>query len=97
MLLLPRIEDRLQEVHEAVWPADILRPTAPSPVHEGRILDIRITVVNLLDDHVMAPVVAVVVDIDEPLRAARDHEPNRSPFALYITGSSSNSRNDGLP
>ena len=31
------------------------------------------TVENILDGHVVAPVVTVVVDVDEPLRAALDH------------------------
>ena len=42
VLLVRRIEDRFQKVHEAVRPADILRRTAPSPVHNGRILNARI-------------------------------------------------------
>ena len=42
------------------------------PVHKGRILNGRIAVANRFDDHVETPVVAVVVDISEPVRTARD-------------------------
>ena len=62
-------EDRLQEVHEPVRAADVLRRTASGPVHEGRILPVRGAVANFLDDHVVAPVVAVVVGVDEPIHA----------------------------
>ena len=70
MLLVRRIEDRLQEVHETVRAADVLRRTAPGPVHEGQIVPVRVAVAYLLDDHIVAPVVAVVVGVDEPIHAA---------------------------
>ena len=70
VLPVRRIEDRRQIVHEAVRPADILRRTASNPVHEGWTLNVWFAVANLLDDHVMAPVLAVVIDMDEPHRAA---------------------------
>ena len=40
VLLVRRIEDRLQEVHEPVQTADVLRRTPPGPVHEGRIFPV---------------------------------------------------------
>ena len=43
VLLVRQIDDRLQEVHEPVRAADVLRRTAPGPVHEGRIFPVRIT------------------------------------------------------
>ena len=70
MFLVPRIENRFQKVHEAVRAANILWRTASRPVHEGRILPIWLPVAELLDDHFMAPVVAVVVGIKESLHAA---------------------------
>ena len=70
MLLVRRIDDRLQEVREPGRAANVLRRTPPGPVHEGRIFPVRFTVANLLDDHIVAPVVAVVVGVDEPLHAA---------------------------
>ena len=65
MLFVRRIEDRLQKAHEPVRAADVLRRTAPGPVHEGRIFPVRGAVANLLDDHIVAPVVAVVVGADD--------------------------------
>ena len=41
-VLVRRIEDRLQEVHETVRAADVLRRTAPGPVHEGWIFPVRV-------------------------------------------------------
>ncbi len=70
MLLVRRIEDRLQEVHETVRAADVLRRTASGPVHEGRIFPVRVAAANLLDDYIVALVVAIVVGVDEPIHAA---------------------------
>ena len=74
VLLVRRIEDRLQKVHEPVRAADVLCRTAPGPVHESRIFPVRVAVANFLDDHIVAPVVAVVVGVDEPIHAACDHD-----------------------
>ena len=82
VLLVRRIEDRLQKIHEPVRTADVLRRTAPGPVHEGWILHVRVAVANLLDDHVVPPVVAVVVGVDEPLHAACDQD--AQPQALRL-------------
>ena len=82
VLLVRRIEDRLHEVHEPVRAADVLWRTAPGPVHESRIFPVRVAVANLLDDHVVPPVVAVVVGVDDPLHAACDQD--AQPQALRL-------------
>ena len=46
--------------------ADVLRRTAPGPVYEGCIFPVRGAVANLLDDHVVPPVVSVAVRVDDP-------------------------------
>ena len=47
-----------------------------------RVIWTKAGVANLLDDHVVAPVVAVVLGVDEPIHAARDHD--AQPQALRL-------------
>ena len=72
MLLVERIERRLEELHQAGSAADILRRAATLAIDERRVLDIGLAIAERFDEDVVPPVVAEVVDVDEALDATLD-------------------------
>ena len=79
MLVVERIEGRLEEPHEAGDAPDILGRAAPLAGDEGRVVDVGLPVSDLLDDDVVAPVVAEVVDVEEPFDAPIDEGSQADP------------------
>ena len=81
MLVVERIEGCLEKLHEAGDATDIFGRAAPLAGDEGRVVDVGLPVSDLLDDDVVAPVVAEVVDVNRstprPMRVLR-----RTPAAL---------------
>lgn len=72
MLLVKRIKHCLQELHKAAYTANVLGRAAPGAIDEGRIFHNRIAVANPFDDHIVPPIVAEVVDVEEAPEAAAD-------------------------
>ena len=72
MLLVARIERGLEELHEPMGAADVLRRTAPGTGHECRVFHLFVAVADFFNDDVVPPVVPEVVHIEEALHAALD-------------------------
>ena len=72
MLFVARIEHRLEKLHEARGPAHVFRRTAAGAVHECRVFRVPGAVADLFHDHVVAPVVAEIVDVEEAVHAPLD-------------------------
>ena len=79
MLVVERIEGCLEKPHEAGDATDIFGRAAPLAGYEGRVVDVGLPVSDLLDDDVVAPVVAEVVDVEEPLDASTDEGSQADP------------------
>ena len=58
VLLVERIEGRLEKPHEAGDASDILGRAAPLAGDERRIVDVGFPISNVLDEDVVAPVIA---------------------------------------
>ena len=54
-------------------PPTFSRRTAPRPVHDCGILRPRVALPDLLDDHVVPPLIGAVEQVEKPFRAPRDH------------------------
>ena len=79
VLVVERIESRLEKPHEAGDASDILGRAAPLAGDERRIVDVGFPISNVLDEDVVAPVVAEVVDVEEPLDAPIDEGSQADP------------------
>ena len=73
---MARIERRLKKLHEAVGPADILGRITAGAIDEGRIFGRRVAFENLFDVNVVPPMIAEVIDIEEPVHAAVYERPH---------------------
>ena len=72
MLLVERVPARFEKLHEAGDPSHVLGWTPPLAGDEYRVVDVWLPVPYLLDEEVVAPVVAKVVDVEKLLDAAVD-------------------------
>lgn len=68
---------------------------APLVSDEGRVVDVGLPVSDLFDDHVAAPVVAEVMDVEELLDAWSMRALRRIPAVLYILRSKCSSSGTG--
>ena len=50
--------------------AHIFRRAAPGAIDERGVIGIGVTVADLFDDHVMAPVIAEIVNVEKPFKTA---------------------------
>ena len=67
VVLMPGIGQRLQELLEPAGAADILGRRAAGSAHEGRVVGVVITLSDGIEDDVMLPVVAEIVDVKEAI------------------------------
>jgi len=70
MPFMPRLKHGFEKLHEAVPAAYVLGRAAPRAIYECGIVNIGLAVAHALDDDVVNPVVAEIIDIFEPIDAA---------------------------
>ena len=78
MFFVRRIKDRLQKFHEAGNTPNIFGRPTPRPIDEYRIICFRFTVADFLENNVVTPIVAEIINIHESPDAAFDEvfQPN---------------------
>jgi len=72
VLIVERIEGRLEKLHEIGDASGIFGRATPLAGDEGRVVDVGLPVSDLFDDEVVAPVVAEIMDAEEPFDAPID-------------------------